>query len=133
MLTFEEKLRRFQEEKERKAAKEKEKREKRIKEYQAAYRKAHGHKTRKQQARERLIKQKRLEKQREVRENERLERLAFIEQRTISVYNEKWLERFPDEDDLYTLEELFNPPEEETGRINKDVWDRLVNEVRTLL
>lgn len=132
-MTYEEKLRRFREEKERQKEKEKKKREKRIKEYQAAYRKAHGHKTRKQQARERRIKEKRLEKEREVRENERQERLAFIEQRTISIYSEKWLERDPRNEDLYTLEELFNPPEEETGRINKDVWDRLVNEVRTLL
>ena len=42
-------------------------------------------------------------------------------------------EREAREDDLYTLEQLFNPPEEETGRINIEVWNRLVNEVRVLL
>lgn len=42
------------------------------------------------------------------------------------------VEREAREEDLYTLEELFNPPEEETGRINKEVWDRLVNEVRVM-
>ena len=118
MLTFEEKLRRFKEEKERQKEKEKKKRKKRIKEYQAAYRLAHGHKPRKKQARKRRIKEKRLE---------------FIEQRTVSVYNERWIEREPREEDLYTLEELHNPPEEETGAIRWDVWERLVKECRSML
>lgn len=43
------------------------------------------------------------------------------------------VEREAREDDLYTLEQLFNPPEEETGRINIDVWNRLVKECRIML
>ena len=130
-MTYEEKLRRFREEKERQEQKKKEKQKKHEKEYQAAYRKAHGHKTRKQQARERLIKQKRLEKEREVRENERLERLMFIEQRTISVYCTKWYEREMPEEEMYTKEQLLNPPPEETGRLSERYW-ALIDEVKKI-
>ena len=44
------------------------------------------------------------------------------------VYRTNTMERESRETDLYTKEELMNPPEEETGRIRWDVWTRLVNE-----
>lgn len=133
MMTCEERLRRFREEKEKKERKEKKKREEAkqeaYKKYQAAYRKAHGHKPRQEQTRERLIKQKRLEKEREVREKERQERLIFIEQRTVSVYGEKWNEKELPEEALYTKEELQNPPEGERGRLSERFWE-LIEEVK---
>lgn len=49
------------------------------------------------------------------------------------IYRTNGMEREAREEDLYTLEELFNPPEEETGRINIEVWNRLVNEYRSKL
>lgn len=133
MTSYDEKLRRFKEEKERQEQKKKARQAKAYKEYQAAYRKAHGHKTRQEQARERRIKQERLEKEREVREKERQEMLIFIEQRTVSVYNERYIEREARDEDLYTKEELMNPPEGETGRINWLKWNELVEECRRML
>lgn len=132
MTSYDEKLRRYLEEKERQEQKKKARQAKAYKEYQAAYRKAHGHKTRQEQARERRIKQKRMEKEREARENERQERLMFIEQRTVSFYGEKWCEKEIPEEMLYTKEELMNPPEGETGRLNWLQWDKMVEECRRM-
>lgn len=54
-------------------------------------------------------------------------------QQHIPVYRTNTMERESREEDLYTLEELFNPPEHETGRINIEVWNRLVKECRIML
>lgn len=48
------------------------------------------------------------------------------------VYRTNTMQRESRETDLYTLEELHNPPEEETGRIRWDVWERLVAEVKRI-
>lgn len=138
MLTFEEKLRRFKEEKERQEEKEKKKKEKArqeaYKRYQEQYRIAHGQmKTSAELARDRMLRRKALEQEKRKKREKEEEKKKYITSRTVSVYGEKWLERFPDEADLYTLEQLFNPPEDETGRINIDVWNRLVNEYRSKL
>lgn len=54
-------------------------------------------------------------------------------QQHIPVYRTNTMQRESREEDLYTLEELFNPPEHETGRINIEVWNRLVKECRIML
>lgn len=48
----------------------------------------------------------------------------------LPVYRTKYVERFPDNEELYTKEELMNPPEGESGRINWDVWELLVRKTR---
>jgi len=138
MLTIEDKLRRFKEEKERKAAKEKEKKEKArqeaYKRYQEQYRLAHGQmKTSKELAHDRMLRRKALEKEKKKKREKEEEKKKYIISRTVSVYSEKWIEREAREEDLYTKEELMNPPEGETGTIRWDVWERLVNEYRSKL
>lgn len=138
MLTFEEKLRRFKEEKERQEEKEKKKKEKArqeaYKRYQEQYRLAHGQmKTSAELARDRMLRRKALEQEKRKKREKEEEKKKYITSRTVSVYNEKWVEREPREEDLYTKEELMNPPEEETGRINIDVWNRLAKECRIML
>lgn len=94
-----------------------------------------------------VIPQQQAEKERKKREKEanideetRKRRAYYHEQnqkrywsKHIPIYKTNTMERESREEDLYTLEELFNPPEEETGRINIDVWDRLVKECRIML
>lgn len=48
----------------------------------------------------------------------------------IPIYRQKYMERQTSDDDLYTKEELMNPPEGEYGKINWTVWDRLVEKVK---
>lgn len=137
-MTIKEKLRRFKEEKERKAAKEKEKKEKArqeaYKRYQEQYRLAHVQmKTSAELAHDRMLRRKALEKEKRKKREKEEEKKKYITSRTVSVYNEKWIEREPREEDLYTKEELMNPPEEESGRINWSTWNRLVNEYRSKL
>lgn len=83
---------------------------------------------------------KRLEKEANIDEETRKKRQYYHEQNQkrywkthTPVYRTNTMQRESREEDLYTLEELFNPPEEETGRINIDVWDRLVKECRIML
>lgn len=137
-MTYEEKLKRFKEEKERKAAKEKEKKEKArqeaYKRYQEQYRLAHGQmKTSAELARDRMLRRKALEEEKRKKREKEDAKKKYITSRTVSVYNEKWIEREAREEDLYTKEELMNPPEGETGVIRWDVWERLVNEYRSKL
>lgn len=137
-MTIKEKLRRFKEEKERKAAKEKEKKEKARQEayrqYQEQYRLAHGQmKTSAELARDRMLRRKALEEEKRKKREKEEEKKKYITSRAVSVYGEKWLERDPREEDLYTKSELMNPPEGETGRINWSAWFRLVNEYRSKL
>lgn len=66
-------------------------------------------------------------KRRQLEEEERLR-----EMRTLNIYRTKYLERFPDENELYTKEELMNPPEGETGKINWDKMDALIEEVKNI-
>lgn len=136
MLTFEEKLRRFREEKERQKEKEKKKKEKARKEayrqYQEQYRLAHGQmKTSAELARDRMLRRKALEEEKRKKREKEDAKKKYITSRTVSVYNEKWIEREAREEDLYTEYELHHIEElypEETGRINWSVWERLVNE-----
>ena len=131
MISYDERLRRFREEKERQEQKKKARQAKAYKDYQAAYRKAHGHKTRQEQARERRIKEERLEKEREVRENERQERLMFIEQRTVSVYNERYIERDARDEDLYlTEDELREAEARGEGKFTDRFWE-IIEEARS--
>lgn len=83
---------------------------------------------------------KRLEKEKNLDEEIRKRRAYYHERNQkrywsthIPIYKTNTMERESREEDLYTLEQLFNPPEEETGRINIDVWDRLVKECRIML
>lgn len=83
---------------------------------------------------------KRLEKEANIDEETRKRRAYYHEQNQkrywsthIPIYRTNGMEREAREEDLYTLEQLFNPPEEETGRINIDVWNRLVKECRIML
>lgn len=83
---------------------------------------------------------KRLEKEANIDEETRKRRAYYHEQNQkkywkhhTPIYRTNDMERESREEDLYTLEQLFNPPEEETGRINIDVWNRLVNEYRSKL
>lgn len=137
-MTYEERLRRFKEEKERKEQKEKAKKEKERKEayrqYQEQYRLLHGQmKTSAELARDRMLRRKALEEEKRKKREKEEENKHYIISRTVSVYNEKWIEREAREEDLYTKEELMNPPEEETGRINWEYWNKLVSEVKKIL
>ena len=134
MLTIEEKLRRFREEKELKAAKEKKKKEKArqeaYKRYQEQYRLAHGQmKTSAELARDRMLRRKALEEEKRKKREKEDAKKKYITSRTVSVYNEKWIEREAREEDLYTKEELMNPPEGETGRLSDRFWE-LIEEVK---
>ena len=40
----------------------------------------------------------------------------------LPVYRTKYVERFPDNEELYTKEELMNPPEGESGRLSETFW-----------
>ena len=51
--------------------------------------------------------------------------------RTISIYNSKYVERFADENELYTTrEELKEAEENNEGKINWELWQTLVNSTR---
>lgn len=83
---------------------------------------------------------KRLEKEANIDEEIRKRRAYYHERnqkrywkRHTPVYRTNTMERESREEDLYTKEELMNPPEEESGRINIDVWNRLVKECRIML
>lgn len=83
---------------------------------------------------------KRLEKEANIDEETRKRRAYYHERNQrrywkthTPVYRTNTMQRESREEDLYTLEELHNPPEEETGRIRWDVWERLVNEYRSKL
>lgn len=55
---------------------------------------------------------------------------------SITVYNSPLIERFPDEDNLYSLYELQHIEElhpEEEGRINWIVWNKLIDKYRKML
>jgi len=137
-MTYEERLRRFREEKEKMELKEKKKREEARQEayrqYQEQYRLAHGQmKTSKELARDRMLRRKALEEEKRKKREKEEERKQYVISRTVSVYNEKWIEREPREEDLYTKEELMNPPEGEDGRINWDFYQKLVAEVKKIL
>ena len=137
-MTYKERLRRFREEKEKMELKEKKKREEArqeaYKRYQEQYRLAHGQmKTSAELARDRMLRRKALEQEKRKKREKEEENKHYIISRTVSVYNEKWIEREPREEDLYTKEELMNPPEEETGRINWEYWNKLVSEVKKIL
>lgn len=51
----------------------------------------------------------------------------------LPVYRTKYVERFPDNEELYTKEELMNPPEGENGRINWTKWSESVKATKKLL
>ena len=83
---------------------------------------------------------KRLEKEKNLDEEKLKKRQYYHEQNQkrywkthTPVYRTNTMQRDSREEDLYTLEELFNPPEEESGRINVEVWNRLVKECRIML
>lgn len=65
-------------------------------------------------------------KRRQLEEEERLR-----EMRTLNIYHTKYQERFPDENELYTKDELMNPPEGETGRLSERYWE-LIEEVKKI-
>lgn len=73
------------------------------------------------------------EEKRKKREYYRIQNQKRYWSTHIPIYRTNGMEREAREEDLYTLEELFNPPEHETGRINIDVWNRLVKECRIML
>ena len=138
MMSYDERLRRFREEKEQKEQKEKAKKDKErqeaYKRYQEEYRLLHGQmKTSAELAHDRMLRRKALEEEKRKKREKEEERKQYVISRTVSVYDEKWLQREPREEDLYTLEELHNPPEEETGRINWEYWNKLVSEVKKIL
>lgn len=66
-------------------------------------------------------------KRRQLEEEERLR-----EMRTLNIYHTKYWERFPDENELYTKDELMNPPEEETGRLSQRFWE-IIEEVKKII
>lgn len=52
----------------------------------------------------------------------------------IPIYGTKYIERFPSDDrSVYTKEELMNPPEGESGRINWKKWRESVKATKKLL
>ena len=140
MMSYEERLRRFKEEKEQKEQKEKAKkqkaREEAYKRYQEQYRLLHGQmKTSAELAHDRMLRRKALEEEKRKKREKEEERKQYFISRTVSVYNEKYTEREPREEDLYTKEELMNIElfPEETGRINWEYWNKLVSEVKKIL
>ena len=83
---------------------------------------------------------KRLEKEENLDEEKRKKREYYHIQNQkkywkthVPIYRTNDMQRESREEDLYTKEELMNPPEEETGVIRWDVWERLVNEYRSKL
>lgn len=83
---------------------------------------------------------KRLEKEANIDEETRKRRAYYHERNQkrywkthTPVYRTNTMQRESREEDLYTKEQLMNPPEEESGRINVEVWNRLVKECRIML
>lgn len=66
-------------------------------------------------------------KKQEIKQEEEVQTIS----RTIIIYHTKYIERFSGDEDLYnTREELQDAEERGEGRINWEVWDRIINETR---
>lgn len=66
-------------------------------------------------------------KKQETKQEEEVQTIS----RTIIIYHTKYIERFSGDEDLYnTRKELQDAEERGEGRINWEVWDRLIKETR---
>lgn len=83
----------------------------------------------KEALKKRKEKQRRLEEQ-QILKKERQEELQRLKRQRVplQIYNNtRWLERWLDDDHLYTKEELMNPPKGDKGAINWTKWNELLN------
>ena len=79
----------------------------------------------KEALKKRKEKQRRLEEQ-QILKKERQEELQRLKRQRapLQIYNNtRWLERWLDDDRLYTKEELMNPPKGEKGRLSDKFWE----------
>lgn len=83
----------------------------------------------KEALKKRKEKQRKLEQQQRLKQKKKEEQEQLRKERVpLQIYNNsRWLERWLDDDHLYTKEELMNPPKGEKGKINWNKWNELLN------
>lgn len=114
-----------QEKKQLKLQKEEEKRQHKLNKQKEieAYRKAQ------ESIKKALAKQQ--SKQQKIEQQKAQKQLKIEYSRTIAIYHTKYIERFADEDDLYTSrEELMEAEQRGEGKVNWDKFNEIVNKTR---
>lgn len=70
-------------------------------------------------------------KEQEKKALKRLEKYVYRSQRTIIIYNSRYVDRFQADDEVYkTREELKQAEERNEGKIQWEVWDKLIEKTK---